>query len=121
MKTQILGIIVNFIVTGGLGYCVSTIKNLNKRKKEKEDKIFKEIESIKKNQETIEKEQLLEMRSDLSNKFYVYDALEQVEDYLVMSFREKCERYFEKNGDSWIHPMYDKSFQWKIKPTGYLK
>ena len=121
MKTQILTLVVNFIVTGGLGYCVSTIKNLRKRKQEKEDKILKEIEKLTKKQGEIEEEQLLEMKADLSNKFYVYDAMEEVEDYLVESFREECSRYFKRGGDSWIHPMYDKSFQWKIKPSGYLK
>lgn len=114
MKSQILAIVVNFVVTGGLGYCVSTIKNLKAKKKEKDDKILSKIEALEENQ-------LLEMRNDLSNKFYVYDAMQSVEDYLVMSFREKCERYFNMGGDSWIHPMYDKSFKWEIKPTGYLK
>ena len=121
MKTQIINTIVTFVVTGGLGYCVSTIKNMNQKKQEKEDKILKEIESIKAKQEMMESNELLEMRNDLSNKFFVYDTMEEVEDYLVMSFREKCERYFDMDGDSWIHPMYDKSFEWKIKPTGYLK
>lgn len=120
MKSQILTIIINFAVTGGLGYCVSTIKNLKKKKHERDDKIFNEIEKLTKKQEEIEQEQLSEMKAELSNKFYVYNALNEVEDYLVMSFREECERYFKRGGDSWIHPMYDKSFQWKIKPSGYL-
>ena len=121
MEKQILTIIINFVVTGALGYCVSTIKNMRAKKKEKDDKILQEIEFIKKKQEMMESNELLEMRNDLSNKFFVYDSMPEVEDYLVMSFREKCERYFDMDGDSWIHPMYDKSFQWKIKPTGYLK
>ena len=121
MEKQIITIIINFVVTGGLGYCVSTIKNLKKKKQDKEDKIFKEIEKLTKKQEEIEQEQLLEMKAELSNKYYVYSALPEVEDYLVMSFREECERYFKRGGDSWIHPMYDKSFQWQIKPTGFLK
>ena len=61
------------------------------------------------------------MKHELSNKFFVYDALDVVEDYLVMSFREQCEQYFDLGGDSWIHPMYDQSFKWKIKQTKYLK
>ena len=121
MKSQILAIVVNFIVTGGLGYCVSTIKNLKKKKKEKDDKILKTLESLDKRLEMVEQDELDEMRNDLSNKFYVYDAMEEVEDYLVTPFREKCEKYFDKGGDRWIHPMYEKSFQWKIKVTGYLK
>lgn len=121
MKEQIIKSIISFIVTGGLGYCVSTIKSLKKKKKERDDKILKEIEAIKLQQKEIVEDQLDEMRNDLSNKFYVYDAMDEVEDYLVTSFREKCNKYFDKGGDTWIHPMYDKSFQWKVKVTGYLK
>lgn len=121
MKTQIIGIILNFVVTGVLGYLVATLKNLKKKKKEKEDKVLKEIEEIKTKLETIDQEDLKQMKSDISNKFFVYDAMEIVEDYLVESFRNECERYFDRGGDSWIHPMYDKSFEWKIKFTGYLK
>lgn len=121
MEKQVISIIVNFVVTGLLGYCVATLKNFKKKKKEKDDKIFQEIELIKKKLEKIDQEDLLQMKSELSNKFFVYDAMEEVEDYLVESFRKECERYFDRGGDSWIHPMYDKSFEWDIKPTGYLK
>ena len=41
MKTQIIGIIVNFVVTGLLGYLVATLKEFKKKKKEKEDAILK--------------------------------------------------------------------------------
>lgn len=121
MKAQIIGIVVNFVVTGLLGYLVATFRNFKLKKQEKEDKILKEIEAIKLKQEVMESNQLLEMRNDLSNKFYVYDSMPEVEDYLVTAFREKCDRYFDMDGDNWIHPMYDKSFEWKIKTTGYLK
>lgn len=118
---QILTIIIQFSITGALGYCVSTIKNLKKKRQEKEDRILQEIENLKKQQQIVLEDQLDEMRTDLSNKFYVYDAMEEVEDYLVTSFREKCEKYFDKGGDRWVHPMFDKSFKWKVKVTGYLK
>lgn len=96
---KIISVIISLAIPGILGYCVSIVKKFKK----------------------LEKTQLMDMRNDLSNKFFVYDALDTVEDYLVMAFREKCETYFEMDGDSWIHPMYDKSFKWKIKQTGYLK
>ena len=102
--------VITFIVSGALGYFTSTIKNYKKQK----DEILKEFEQLKESQ-------LMDMKNDLSNKFFVYDAMEEVEDYLIMAFREKCERYFKLGGDSWIHPMYDKSLQWKTKQTGYLK
>lgn len=116
MIKTIISTVITFVVSGVLGYCVSVIKNYKNKlneKKQKENQVLKEIKKLKETQ-------LLDMRNDLSNKFYVYDALEAVEDYLVMSFREKCEAYFELGGNNWIHPMYDKSFKWNIKPTGYL-
>lgn len=110
MVNTIINTATTFVVSGILGYCVSTIKNYKKNK----DEILKEFEQLKESQ-------IMDMRSDLSNKFFVYDAMDEVEDYLVMSFREKCERYFNMGANTWIHPMYEKSFKWKIKSTGYLK
>jgi len=93
---------ISFVVTGAFGYLIARLKGYRQKLK------------------ALEETQLMDMKGDLSNKFFVYDSLDEVEDYLVMSFREKCEKYFDLGGDSWIHPMYDKSFEWKIKPTGYL-
>lgn len=116
MAQTIINTAITFIISGILGYCVSIIKNYKTKiatKKQDDKEILKEFEKLKETQ-------LMDMRNDLSNKFFVYDALEEVEDYLVISFREKCEKYFEMGGNNWIHPVYDKSFKWKIKPTGYL-
>jgi hypothetical protein len=117
MIHTIIGTIITFVVSSILGYCVSLIKNYQKKLKEKKDEENKVLEEFKKLKQT----QLMDMRNDLSNKFFVYDALEEVEDYLVISFREKCEKYFDMGGNNWIHPMYNKSFKWKMKQTGYLK
>lgn len=116
MTQLFLNTTITFVLSSVLGYCLNSMKNYKNKlneKKQKENQVLKEIKRLKETQ-------LLDMRNDLSNKFYVYDALETVEDYLVMSFREKCEAYFELGGDNWIHPMYEKSFKWNIKPTGYL-
>lgn len=121
METDILRTIVNFAVTGILGYLVATLKNFKIKKKEKEDAILKKIESIEMKLEKLDQEDLLQMKSDLSNKFFVYDAMDEVEDYLVESFRKECERYFDRGGDSWVHNQYEKSFDWEIKPTIYTK
>lgn len=110
MINTIINTVTTFAVSGILGYCVSTIKNYKKNK----DEILQEFEQLKESQ-------LLDMRSDLSSKFYVYDSMEEVEDYLVISFQQKCERYFKLGGNNWLHQLYEKSKQWKVKPTGYLK
>jgi hypothetical protein len=110
MIQTIINCIASFLVTTCLSVTLKKIKKF----KETENNFMKEFEGIKDSQ-------LMDMKSDLSNKFFVYDAMTEVEDYLVMAFREKCERYFSMGGDTWIHPMYDKSFTWKIKHTGYLQ
>ena len=121
MKEQIIGIIVNFVVTGLLGYFIATLKNFKKKKKDRDDLILKKLEVLEKRLDVVEQEDLKQMKSDLSNKFFVYNAMNEVEDYLVESYREDCERYFNRGGDSWIHSQYDKSFDWKIRFTGYIK
>ena len=110
MIQTIINTIITFIISCGLGYCINAVKNY----KEQKNEIIKEFDQLKKSQ-------LMDMRSDLSNKFYIYDCMEEVEDYLVISFQQKCERYFEMGGNHYIHALYNKSFEWKIKPTGYLK
>lgn len=79
------------------------------------------ILGVYKKYKILKKSQLRDIKIDLANKFFIYDKLEEVEDYLVIGFREKCEDYFKLGGDSYIHPMYDKSFKWNIKQTEYLK
>ena len=110
MINTIISTILTFIVSSILGYCVSVIKNYRKQKNE----IMEEFAQLKESQ-------LMDMRSDLASKFYVYDSMEEVEDYLVISFQEKIQRYFLLGGNSYLHQLYEKSKQWKVKPTQYLK
>lgn len=121
MAKEILDIAIRYVVPLILGYCLNVIKSYKKKRTEKDDRIFKEIELIKKKLESLDKEDLKQMKSDISNKFYVYNTMTEIEDYLVESFRNECERYFDRGGDSWVHPMYNKSLEWNIKPTEYLK
>ena len=82
MVNTIINTIINTILTVSvgsiLGYCVSVIKNYKKQK----DEIMYEFAQLKESQ-------MMDMKNDLSNKFFVYDAMEEVEDYLVIAFREK--------------------------------
>ena len=110
MLQTILNTAITFVVSSILGYCVSVIRNYKKNKNE----ILDEFAQLKESQ-------LMDMRSDLASKFYVYDSMEEVEDYLVISWTEKVERYFLLGGNSYLHQMYEKSKQWKVKATNYLK
>ena len=44
--------------------------------------------------------------------------MEEVDDYLYVSFAEGCNKYFSRGGDSYIHDLYERSKKWKIKKTG---
>lgn len=110
MADVIIKTILTFLLSTALGYCLSTIKNYKKSR----DEILNEFKELKDSQ-------LCDMRSDLSSKFFIYDAMEEVEDYLLISWQEKCERYFHLGGDAYLHRLYEESKKWKIKPTGYLK
>jgi len=110
MLQQAINTGITFVVSSILGYCVSVIKNYKKQKNE----IMEEFAQLKESQ-------LMDMRSDLASKFYVYDSMDEVEDYLVISFQEKMQRYFLLGGNSYLHQLYEKSKQWRVKPTGYLK
>jgi len=110
MLQAIINTSVTFVVSSTLGYCISVIKNYKKQKND----IMEEFKKLKESQ-------LMDMRSDLASKFYVYDSMEEVEDYLVMSWVEKADRYFEMGGNNYLHQMYEKAKQWKVKSTNYLK
>lgn len=109
MTHTILNTVITFIVSSSLGYCVNIIKNYKKQKND----IMDEFRKIKESQ-------LMDMRSDLSNKFYIYDSMETVDDYLYESFIEKCQHYFELNGNHYIKNLYERALKWKIKYTGIM-
>ena len=78
MYHTIINTIITFIISGILGYCLNTIKSYKKQK----NYILEEFKQLKESQ-------LLDMKSDISNKFYIYETMNEVEDYLVMAFQEK--------------------------------
>lgn len=110
MINLIINTIVTFLLGNTLGFCLSLLKKYKNQK----DDIMEEFKQLKESE-------LMDMRSDLSSKFYVYDSMPEVEDYLVISFQDKCQRYFALGGNNYIHTLYEKSFEWHIKQTGYLR
>lgn len=110
MFDTILKTVVSFVATGILGYCISTIKNYKKGR----DEILEEFKELKESQ-------LCDMRSDLSSKFFIYDAMDEVEDYLYLAWTEKLNRYYQLGGNNYLHRLEEKSKSWKIKQTKFLK
>ena len=107
MVTTIIDTIIKTLVGALLGYLLECMRS----HKKKNDKVIEDFNQLK-------KDQLDDMRCDLANKFYAYNSMQEVDDYLYASFVEKCEKYFTRGGDSYIHDLYDRSKNWKIKRTG---
>ncbi len=110
MTDIIIKTIITSVTSGVLGYCISVIKHYKQTK----EKILDEFKELKESQ-------LCDMRSDLSNKFYIYDSMEEVDDYLYLAWMEKLNRYYLLGGNNYLHRLEEKSKNWKIRQTQYLK
>lgn len=104
---SIIKTIITCLVSAGVGCILNQLKVYRTNIK----KLVKEFETLK-------QDQLDDMRTDLANKFYVYDVMEQVEDYLYIGFVDTCNKYFARGGDGYIHDLYERSKKWKIKKSG---
>lgn len=126
------------VMLGAIVTIISSLEFLNARRNKLLKKEVKEIvkEEVKPIKEYVKKEvadlkegltnttesQLEDMRIDLANKYYVYNDMEKVPDYLAIGFWEKCERYFKMGGNTYIHPMYEKSKNdWKIAVSNMIQ
>lgn len=104
---KVIGTIITCLVSAGMGYVLNGLKTYRNHAK----KLLEEFAQLK-------QDQLDDMRAALANKFYAYNTMEEVDDYLYVSFVEGCNKYFSRGGDSYIHDLYERSKKWKIKKTG---
>ena len=104
---KVIGTIITCLVSAGMGYVLNGLKTYKHHAK----KLLEEFAQLK-------QDQLDDMRAALANKFYTYNTMEEVDDYLYVSFVEGCNKYFSRGGDRYIHDLYERSKKWKIKKTG---
>lgn len=102
MKNQIVGIVINFIATGLLGYCVATIKNY-KKKSNATNKALK-----------------IMLQNNLTNTYFVYSKKKQIPDYVYKNWLNMLEEYEALEGDDFIHNLADKMKEWDIVRTDIL-
>lgn len=89
MKDQVLAIIVNFVVSGLLGYSVNVIKSYKKKDKEQE-------EALK-----------CLVRSNITSKYYVYTELGSIPQYEKQNINYLAEAYYNMGGNSYIKGIVD--------------
>lgn len=110
MLDKIIGVVISFIVSGSLGYCVSTIKN------------YKNKAKTKKENDSLQNEALLTLlRSNLTNVYFVYSELKKIPDYTYQNFLSALKVYEKLGGDGFVHNIADKMKNWDITKTDILK
>lgn len=107
MTESIVKTLITCLVSAGVGYVLNQLKTYKGNTK----KIIKEFEQLK-------QDQLDNMRISIANKFYTFNAMQEVDDYLYASFVDECSKYFNRGGDGYIHDLYNRSKSWKVKKTG---
>lgn len=110
MLKEIVNIVISFIVTGSLGYCISVIKNYKKKAKDNKEK------------ENVQNQALLTLlRTNLMHTYFVYNELKQIPDYAYQNFLESLKVYESLNGDGFIHTIAEKMKSWEIVKTDILR
>lgn len=102
MTEQVLKTILQFVLTGSLGYCVSVIKN------------------YKKKQNATNKALKIMLQTNLTNTYFVYSTKQKIPDYVYRNWLNMLDEYENLEGDDYIHTLADKMKLWDIVRTDIL-
>lgn len=109
MTQQIIGICVNFAVTGLLGYAVATIKNYKTKLKGKENNEKLQNEALK----TL-------LQAQLTNAYFVYAERQEITDYMLRNWKNLFKIYKSLGGNEYCDTLNEKMKSWKITRTDIL-
>lgn len=96
MIDKILTVIVTFIVSGILGYCVNIIKTYNSKEKT-------QGEAIK-----------CLLRANIVNQYYVYKQIGEIPFYVKESLHKEYEAYKGLKGNSFVEDIMKEIDTWKV-------
>ena len=103
MTEQVIKTILQFIMTGALGYCVSVIKNY-KKKTTATNKALK-----------------IMLQNNLTNTYFVYSTKKKIPDYVYKNWVNMLDEYENLEGDDYIHTLFEKMKTWEIVRTDILE
>ena len=103
MKEQIIKTILQFFLTGALGYCVSVIKN------------------YKKKNGSISNALKIMLQTNLTNTFYYYADEKKIPDYIYKNWLTMLKEYENLGGDDYVHTLADKMKSWELVRTDILE
>lgn len=103
MTEKIISVVINFIVTGLLGYFMANVKNYRKKNG------------------AIEKALMTMLQSNLTNTYFVYEELKEIPDYVYQNWLNEFREYEALGGNEYVHILAERMKSWKISRTGILK
>lgn len=110
MTQQIIGICVNFAVTGLLGYAVATIKN------------YKNKLGVKENNEKLQNMALLTLlQTQLTNVYFLYADRQEITDYMYKNWLNLFNVYKSLGGNDYCDTLKNKMDSWEIVRTGIIE
>ena len=105
----IIKAVISFVVTGSLGYCISSIKNykIKLKNKDEEGKLLKTA-------------LMTMLQSNLTNTYFVYEKFGEIPDYIYKNWLNSLEIYEQLGGNDYVHILANKMKNWKITKTDIL-
>ena len=102
MIDKILSTIITIIVSGVVGYCVSSVKNMKKKTN------------------ASEKALLTLLQNTLTNTYFVYENIGKIPDYVYRNWLNLLGAYENLGGNDYIHILAKKMENWEIEKTDIL-
>lgn len=105
----IISTAITFIVSGLLGYGVSTIKNYKKKLKDKNANELLQNKAL-----------LTILKNNLTSTYFIYNELKQIPDYVYQNFLDGLEIYENLGGNGFVHKIAKKMEDWEITKTDIM-
>ena len=92
----IISVVITFIVSGALGYCLNSLK------------------SYKKKEVATEMALLTLLQSNLTNTYFKYERKRQIPDYVYKNWLNELNVYEKLGGNDYVHILAKKMEAWEI-------
>ncbi len=110
MGDTIIKGIISFIITGSLGYCVSSVKGYRKKLKDKDEEGM------------LLKNALMTLfQNNLTNTYFAYEKIKEIPDYVYKNWLNSLATYEKLGGDDYVHVLAEKMKNWNFIKTDILK
>lgn len=103
MLDKVISVVITFVVSGALGYCVKVIENYKKKVENYKDANETQNEAIK-----------CLLRANIVNQYYVYKQIGKIPFYVKESLHKEFEAYKGLNGNSFVEDIMKEIDTWEV-------